>query len=78
MLEAKDEIKHDSKIRKLNDITANDEMFIAVNGPEIGEADGLLAKALNRKLAGKSCWHFSAKQTLLRFSGIIVNNNLNI
>ena len=49
LLEAKDEIKHDSKIRKLNDITANDEMFIAVNGPEIGEADGLLAKALKRK-----------------------------
>ena len=37
---------HNSKIRKENDSTANDEMFIAVNGPELGEADALLAKAL--------------------------------
>ena len=33
---------HNSKIRKLNDSTANDEMFIAVNGPELGEASRIL------------------------------------
>ena len=65
---------HKSIIRKLNDNTANDEMFIAVNGPELGEADALLAKALDRKLAGKSGWHFSTKQTLFRTSGFVVNN----
>ena len=65
---------HNSKIRKLNDSTANDEMFIAVNGPELGEADALLAKALDRKLAGKSGWYFSTKQTLFRTSGVVVNN----
>ena len=68
--------QHKSKIKKLNDSTANDEMFIAVNGPELGEADALLAKALDRKLAGKSGWHFSTKQTLFRTSGIVVNNIL--
>ena len=67
---------HNSKIRKENDSTANDEMFIAVNGPELGEADALLAKALDRKLAGKSGWHFSTKQTLFRTSGVVVNNIL--
>ena len=67
---------HNSKIRKLNDSTANDEMFIAVNGPELGEADALLAKALDRKFAGKSGWHFSTKQTLFRTSGVVVNNIL--
>ena len=69
---------HNSKIRKLNDSTANDEMFIAVNGPELWEADALLAKALGRKLAGKSGWHFSTKQTLFRTSGVVVNNILKI
>ena len=67
---------HNSKIRKLNDSTANDEMFIAVNGPELWEADALLAKALGRKFAGKSGWHFSTKQTLFRTSGVVVNNIL--
>ena len=51
-------------------------MFIAVNGPELGEADALLAKALDRKLAGKSGWHFSTMQTLFRTSGVVVNNIL--
>ena len=64
---------HNSKIRKLNDSTANDEMFIAVNGPELGEADALLAKALDRKFAWKSVWHFSTKQTLFRTSGVVFN-----
>ena len=67
---------HNSKIRKLNDSTANDEMFIAVNGPELGEADALHANALDRKFAGKSGWHFSTKQTLFRTSGVVVNNIL--
>ena len=57
-LSEKDEIKHNSKIRKLNASTANDEMFIAVNVPELGKGDVLLAKDLDRKIAGKSGWHF--------------------
>ena len=28
----------------------------------------------DRKLAGKSGWHFSTKQTLFRSSGVVVNN----
>ena len=65
---------HNSKIRKLYVSPANDEMFIPVNVPKLGEAYALLAKALDRKFAGKNCWHFSKKQTLLRTSGVFVNN----
>ena len=51
-------------------------MFIAVNGPELGEADALIARELDRKFAGKSGWHVSTKQTLFRNSGVLVNNIL--
>ena len=51
-------------------------MFIAVNGPELGEADALIARELDKKFAGKSGWHVSTKQTLFRNSGVLVNNNL--
>ena len=67
---------HNSKIRKLNDKTANNEMFIAVNGPEVGEADYLLSKALTSKFPGKQGWHFSTRQHLFWSSGITVENIL--
>ena len=44
---------HNSKIRALKDTMANNEMFVAINGPEVGEADSLLAKALDRKFSGR-------------------------
>ncbi len=57
---------HNSKIRPVSDNTANNEMFIAVNGPELGEADGILAKALDLKF-GRNKW---------RHCGIIVEEKM--
>ena len=67
---------HNSKIRALKDTTANNEMFVAINGPEVGEADSLLAKALDRKFSGRLGWHISVKQNLFRTSGPTVENIL--
>ena len=39
--------------KKLNYMTANDEIIIAVNGPELREADALRAKALDKKFLGR-------------------------
>ena len=50
-------------------------MFIAVNGPEIGEADNVLTEALNLKF-GKGKWHFSVQQNLFRTSGPTVEKLL--
>ena len=55
--------------------TANNEMFIAVNGPKIREADETLKKALNLKF-GVGKLHFSTKQTLFRSSGVTVDKKL--
>ena len=35
----------------INDETANNEMFIAVNGPKIRESDTILKRALDSKFA---------------------------
>ena len=66
---------HNAKIRPIAYKTANDEMFIAVNGPEIGEADIVLTEALNLKF-GKGKWHFSVQQNLFRTSGPTVEKLL--
>ena len=66
---------HNSKIRPIGDKKANDEMFIAVNGPEIGEADETLIKALNLKF-GVGKWHFSVAQNLFKTSGPTVEKLL--
>ena len=52
---------HNRKMWKLNDSTANDEMFIAEYWPELGDADALLAKALDRKFAGQGMGQFLTK-----------------
>ena len=52
-------------------------VFVAINGPEVGEADSLLAKALDRKFSGRLGWHISVKQNLFRTSGPTVENILN-
>ena len=65
---------HNSKIRNIKDNTANNEMFIAVNGPKVGEAYETIKKALDRKFGGRGGWHFSTKQNLFRTGGITVEN----
>ena len=67
---------HNHKLRPLKDTTSNDEMFISVNGPDVGEADELLAKALDSKLAGQSSWHFATQQNIFRSSGKTVESIL--
>ena len=39
--------QHNSKIRNIGEENANDELCIAYNGPEIGEADEVLRDALD-------------------------------
>ena len=67
---------HNNKLRPIKDTTANDEMFVAVNGPELGEADKLLAKALDNKFAGQGGWHFATQQHIFRTSGKTVETIL--
>ena len=57
---------HNSKLRSISDETANNEMFIAVNGPKIGEVDETLKKAFNLKF-GIGKLHFYT-QNLFRSS----------
>ena len=51
---------HNSKVRPISEETANDELFIAFNGPEMGEADETLKEALNLHFAKKhGHWNFT-------------------
>ena len=52
---------HNQELRKVSEETANNEMFIAYNGPEIGESNQLLVDALKEHFKHKD-WHF-VKQT---------------
>ena len=40
-------ILHNSLLRNIGEERANDEMFVAYNGPDIGEAEDVLKKALD-------------------------------
>ena len=66
---------HNTKIRPVSDKISNDEMFIAVNGPELSEADDILAKALDLKF-GRNKWHFSVQNNLFKTSGVTVEKLL--
>ena len=61
-------------MRSISDETANNEMFIAVNGPKIGEVDETLKKAFNLKF-GIGKLHFYT-QNLFRSSWINVEKHL--
>ena len=51
---------HNSKIRNIKEDTANDELFIVYNGPEIGEADKVLMEALDLHFSkSRDGWHFT-------------------
>ena len=67
---------HNNKIRNIGEEHANDEIFIAVNGPEIGEADPVLKEALDIHFKNsRSGWHFTTN-TLFKTSGPTVNKIL--
>ena len=52
---------HATKFRSLNEQTAEDEMMVAYNGPELNECDGILSEALDKYFNGKP-WHFIVKK----------------
>ena len=66
---------HNSDIRNIKEETAEDEMMIHINGPEIGEADDTLKAALVKHFQGQS-WHFTVRGNIFRSSGITVENIL--
>ena len=67
---------HNSKVRNIGDETANNELFIAFNGPEIGEADETLAAILDLHFAkNNGQWHFTTN-TLFKMSGPTVQKML--
>ena len=69
--------KHNSKVRNIDETTANDEMFISVNGPEIREADDILKEALDEHFKNsKVGWHFTTN-TLFKTAGPTVCKILN-
>ena len=41
---------HNSKLRAINEETADDELFLVYNCPEIGEAEDVLSEALDLHL----------------------------
>ena len=67
---------HNSKVRNIGEETANDELFIAVNGPEMGEADKTLKEALNLHFAKKhGHWNFTSN-SVFKTSGLTVQKIL--
>ena len=59
-----------SKFRNLGEDRGNNEMMIAVNGPNIANADPILEKSLNNYFRehknGK--WHFTMDQSKMKYS----------
>ena len=66
---------HNSDIRNIKEETAEDEMMIHINGPEIGEANDTLKSALDKHFQGQP-WHFTVRGNIFRSSGITVENVL--
>ena len=65
---------HNNQLRKLNEDTANDELFVAYNGPEIGEADEVLRQALNLHFSKtRGGWNFSTQ--LFKTAGVVVEKS---
>ena len=63
-------------MQNIGEEQTNDEYFIAVNGPEIGEADPVLKEGLNIHFKNfRSGWHFTTN-TLFKTSGPTVNKIL--
>ena len=57
--------------RNVNEITANEEFEISVNGPNLAHSDAVIIEAMNLHWEGKP-WHFhwTYKEQLINPSGI--------
>ena len=76
--------RHNNDIRPLSEDQLNDEMFVAWNGPELGEDDIILNKALNLHFSGSRLQvHFKTNNLFVTAGASVVNilnmrNTLNI
>ena len=62
---------HNSKLRPVEYATAEAEMMIHMNGPEIDEADKVLSAALDLHFEGKP-WHFILTENIFKTQGKVV------
>ena len=68
---------HNNKFRKISEDTANYELFVAFNGPEIGEADEVLRQALNLHFSQtRGGWNFATQ--MFQTSGVVVEKKLKL
>ena len=67
---------HNSDIRPIGEDTAEHEMMIDYNGPEIGEADGVLLEALHLHFQGLQKGIHFYSHNLFRSNGLTVQNIL--
>ena len=59
---------HNNELRCISEETAQLEMFVAYNGPEIGDSDKLLSEALSEHFKPKG-WHFVTNNALYSDEG---------
>ena len=67
---------HNSKLRPVNECTADDEMMVDYNGPEIGEADNVLLEALYIHFKNNSKGIHFDTHNIFRSSGFTVQKIL--
>ena len=68
--------QHNSDNRKLSEENLNDEMFVAWNGPEIGECDEILKNALDLHFKNKRFGVHFKTNNLFNTAGPTVTNVL--
>ena len=69
-------ILHNSLLRNIGEERANDEMFVAYNGPDIGEADDVLKKSVDDYFkCSRTGWHCTTN-TPFKSVGITVDKKL--
>ena len=66
---------HNNKLRPFEETTAEAEMMIHMNGPEIGEVDNVLKSALDLHFEGKP-WHFLLTENIFKTQGKTVQEVL--
>ena len=70
--------KHNNKWRTIGEENVNDELFVALNGPELGEADKVLQESLDLHFSkSQHGWHFTTNN-LFKTSGLTIDILLTI
>ena len=68
--------KHNSDIRPIDEDTVNDEMFVAWNGPEMGDSYEIMQKSLNRHFENTRMGIHFKMQNLFKTAGPTVDSIL--